>query len=130
MGGTAPYYENVLWPGGDGFRVPTNAIGVAGSVSTLSLVRYHTHDYGAAAADWLISPAGQESSYIVVTNASGAANAVWPAAYPGQIYAVFNNSGQAITFKVTGQSGVAVANGKRAFLVMGTADLARMTADT
>lgn len=130
MGGTAPYYDNVLWPGGGGIRVPNNASGIAGTVSSMDLVRYNTHDYGATATDWLITPAGQESSYMVAINASGAANAIFPAAYPGKVYAVFNNSGFAITFKVAGQVGVVVATGKRAFLVMGTTDLARMTADT
>jgi hypothetical protein len=48
----------------------------------------------------------------------------------GYEYIVFNNTTQILTFKVTGQTGVAVAAGKRAILYCNSVDYVRVTADT
>jgi parallel beta-helix repeat protein len=81
-----------------------------------------THDYAAGAAAWSMSAVEAAGQLFVLTNAGGAADAVFPAAAPGKLFAVQNSSGQAITFKVSGQSGFAVANGKYAIGVMGATD--------
>jgi hypothetical protein len=78
-----------------------------------------------------LTPAQAAASEIVVTNAgSGATTINFPGADPGSPFVVFNDSGQACTFKVVGQTGVSVANGKRALLVSESTDIARVTADT
>lgn len=133
MGGNAPTYDGVGWPAGDGIRVPTEVFGTKGAATlngTLKLHRTASHDYGAAHADWTLLPGDTQASYITVTDASQAANAVWPAAFNGHVYVVYNNSGFNITFKVTGQTGITVANGKRAILVCDGTDIQRVTADT
>jgi hypothetical protein len=133
MAGTPPNYDNVQWPGADGIRVPTEVIGSSGagtSGGTLALTKQVTHNYGATAAAWNLSAAETQASHYIVTNASGAAQAVFPGAFPGKRFSVFNNSGQTITFLVTGQTGVAVLTAKRAILVCESTDIARVTADT
>jgi hypothetical protein len=129
----APYYSNTQWPGADGIRVPVEVLGSAGAGlpgGTMSLIKQVTHNYNGTAANWALAPAETAASHIIVTNASGAATATFPAANPGQRFSVFNNSGQAVTFLVAGQTGVVVATGKRAILVCESTDIARVTADT
>lgn len=130
MGGNAPDYVNEREGGVKGLRVaqemapatyavtkevPIN-IGGAGSTNTVNLL-----------------PNQLRATYYNVTNAgSGATTVTWPAVCPGVVFTVFNNSGQACTFKVTGKTGVSVANSKRAILAMDNilGDIARVTADT
>jgi hypothetical protein len=133
MAGTPPNYDNVQWPGGDGIRVPTEVFGSKGPATpggTLALVKQVKHDFGAAAVAWNLNPAETQASHYIVSNASGAANVVFPGAFPGKRFSVFNTSGATITFLVTGQTGVAVATAKRAILVCEDTDIARVTADT
>jgi hypothetical protein len=47
-----------------------------------------------------------------VTNAGGEADAVFPAVVSGKQFTVHNNSGQTVTFKVSGQTGAATTDGK------------------
>jgi hypothetical protein len=129
-GGTAPDYDNERMGGPDGIRIPQEMgkctfavtkevdinIGGAGSTNTINL-----------------TPDQLRASYIALTNAgSGATTVNWPAVLPGVVFTVWNNSGQAATFKVTGKTGISVANGKRAILAMDSvlADIARVTPDT
>jgi hypothetical protein len=79
-----------------------------------------------------MSPSETAGSVYSVTSASGAANAVFPAYIPGKVFIVNNGSGQAITFKVTGKTGIVVANAKAATLFMDAVagDVQRATADT
>lgn len=90
---------------------------------TLELRNTRTHGYGAAHADWTLSENEQEASFIVVTNANAGCNAILSKAIPGKIYAIYNNSGQTLTFKVSGQTGGTIANGKHALYLCGLTDL-------
>jgi hypothetical protein len=89
-------------------------------------------DWASAAADKTIAAADvpiQSCVYVTCASASGAANLILPVATK-KILVVKNTSGQAITVKQTGGTGIAVANNKTAIL-MGTAtDFVRVTADT
>lgn len=82
-----------------------------------------SHDFGAAAVDWDIDDDDLQAQFITVTNASGAVNALLPVAMPGKEYTIFNNSGQVLTFKVTGQTGGTVAAGKHAIYRAVAADV-------
>lgn len=81
---------------------------------TVDLAVGGAHDYAGAAADWSMTVAEAQASYIAATNANGAVNAILPAATAGKIRTVYNNTGQVLTFKVTGQAGGTVATGKYA----------------
>lgn len=131
----APYYDCVMWPGGDGLRVPTEVLGSAGRGTpgaTIAVLKAVSHSYGSTATAWNLSPSETAGSVYSVTNASGAAQALFPAFIPGKVFVVNNGSGQAITFLVTGKTGIAVANGKAATLFMDAVagDVQRATADT
>ncbi len=131
----APYYDCVMWPGGDGLRVPTEVLGSAGPGTpgaTIAVLKAVSHSYGAAHADWNMAPAETAGSVYSVTSANAAANAIFPAYIPGKCFVVNNGSGQAVTFKVTGKTGIAVANGKAAQLFMDpvAGDVQRANADT
>lgn len=134
MAGTPPTYDGVLWPGAGGIRVPTEVFGSSGAGKaggSLKLNKSVTHDYGAAHADWTLNPAECQASLINVTNAAGGgANAILPAAFPGHFWILANTSGQTVTFKVTGQTGIAVATAKTAILYCTATDVQRATADT
>lgn len=133
MAGSPPNYDNVQWPGADGIRVPTEVCGSNGAATpggTLALVKQVSHSFASAAADWNLNANETQASHYIVTSASGAANVVFPGAFPGKRFSVYNDSGQAITFLVAGQTGIVVANTKRAILVCETTDIARVTADT
>ena len=134
MAASNTYYDNVLQPGAGGIRIPTEVFGSGGAGvpgGTMKLDKLVSHSYGSAAADWTLNPAETQGSHYVVTSASGAANAIFPYLFPGKVFSVYNGSGQAITFKVTGGGGgIAIANTKRAILVMESTDIARVTADT
>jgi len=81
-----------------------------------------SHNYGGAAVAWTMTAAEAAGTLFTVTNANGAADAVFPAAVPGKSFTVTNTSGHAITFKVAGQAGSSVANGKKAIFVMSATD--------
>jgi hypothetical protein len=88
-----------------------------------------SHSYGGAHADWILSAAEQACHiWEAAATADGAANAIAPATV-GKIKLCVNSSGQAITFKAAGQTGVAIANGKSAFLRGNGTDWVRATAD-
>lgn len=133
MAGNPPYYDNIRYGGpasGGGIRYPQEAgpgtfsldketdinVGGAGSTNTINLNLNQTR-----------------SSYYTLTNAgSGATTVQWPAVLPGLPVTVYNHSGQSSVWKVAGATGITVANGKIAILVMDSVlgDLKRVTADT
>lgn len=88
-----------------------------------------THDYSGAHADWTLSATEKKAAVLVATNADGAANIIGPA--ENRQYVLRNASGQAITLKKSGGTGVAVANGKTAVLRYSNSvgDYIRVTAD-
>ena len=71
-----------------------------------------THDYGNSTTEWTMTAAEAGCKYLYASNASGAVNAVLPAAYPGRIWMINNQTGQVLTFKVTGGSGGTIASTK------------------
>ncbi len=129
----APYYDNVQWPGGDGIRVPTEVFGSNGAGKpggVIALDKEVLHSYGSAAVDWTLNPAETAGAVFRPTLASGAVNAIFPAVFPGKVFVVNNTSGQALTVKVAGQTGIAVASTKVATLSFNATDVIRVTADT
>ena len=87
------------------------------------------HDYLAGHVDWTLSASEKKAKLLVVTNADAAANIIGPA--EKREYILRNASGQAITIKKTGGTGVAVANGKTAIVRYSSSvgDYIRVTAD-
>jgi hypothetical protein len=85
-----------------------------------------SHDYAAGTTAWAMTASEALASLITVTNAGGAADAVFPAALPGKQFTVYNNSGAAITVKVSGQTGAATANGKYSVWTMSTTDCVKI----
>ena len=71
-----------------------------------------THDYGNSTTEWTMTAAEAGCKYLYASNASGAVNAVLPAAYPGRVWFINNQSGQILTFKVTGGTGGTLASTK------------------
>jgi hypothetical protein len=85
-----------------------------------------SHSYAAGTTAWTMTAAEAAASLFTVTNAGGAANAVFPAAFAGKQFTVYNNSGQTITFKVTGQTGAATTNAKYSTWTMSATDCVKI----
>lgn len=128
MAGSPPYYDNVRMGGPDGLRIPQEA-----NQATFAIEKLVSIDVGGAGVTNTVNLTPDQclASEVIVTDAgSGATTVVWPGAFPGHVFVVYNHSGQAVTFKVTGKTGISVADTKRALLVCEAADIARVTADT
>ena len=130
MAGVAPTYDNAKWGGPQGVRIPQEVF-----PATMAVVKETDINIGGAGTTNIITidPSQTLSSYYTLTNAgSGATTVNFPVLHNGFTFTVFNNSGQSATFKVTGKTGIAVANGKRAILVYDkvAGDIQRVTADT
>lgn len=119
-GATADAYKTVITP-----TDPTadRTITIPDASGTLVLNGTASHDYAGAAEAWTMTAAEAQASFVTVTNANGAIDAVLPAAIPGKVWVVYNNSGQTLTFKVTGQAGATLATGKYGVYVGTAADL-------
>jgi hypothetical protein len=87
-----------------------------------------SHNYAGAAADWTLSTAEMKASIIRATNANGVCNAI---ALPtdGKQYWVFNSTGYVLTIKASGQTGVAIANGKCCSVVGNATDFVSAAPD-
>lgn len=88
-----------------------------------------THSYGTGHVDWTLSGEEMGSGILIATGtADSGCNAI---ATPtsGALYIVVNTCGQTLTFKATGQSGVAIASTKTAIVRGNGTDFARVTAD-
>ena len=85
-------------------------------------------NFAGAHADYTLSAAEIKTMFLVATNADQAANVIGPAT-ANKMYCLINSSGAAITIKVTGQTGVTVADGKTAFVRCNGTDYARLTED-
>ena len=90
---------------------------------TYGLYGQASHSYASAQVDWTLSATEAEASYLVATLAGGAVNAILTTAIPGKMWIFYNNSGQTVTFKVSGQSGVAITDGHHQLLFCGAADI-------
>ncbi len=85
------------------------------------------HNYAGDAADWELSAAEAKAAILAATNANGACAIV---ATPGlKMYWVKNGTGQELTIKADGQTGVKIANGKTAAVYGNGTDFIRLTAD-
>lgn len=87
-----------------------------------------SHSYGSAATAWTLSAAELLATRIIVTLASDAVDAIAPATL-GKILVVVNTSGQALTVKASGQTGIVIASTKTAILMGNGTDWLRVTAD-
>jgi len=87
-----------------------------------------SHDYEAGHVDWTLSAAEAKTLFLTPTNADAGANILAPAT-TNKVFCVVNGSGQIITILVSGQTGVAIANAKAAFVRCNGTDYARLTAD-
>lgn len=87
-----------------------------------------THAYDGA-GNWTLSTAEAKSLILVGQNATGAVNILAPAT-SGKVFFVRNeDNASAITIKVDGQTGVAVAAGKTAGVWCNGVDYKRLSAD-
>lgn len=124
MAGSAPNYDNVRLPGG--IRIPQE-VGTA----TMTVKKLITVN-GSGASTYTLQSTEVNASELVITNMGSITSVVsLPAAIPGHIYAFKNStgSGSNCTFKVTGQTGVAVKDGSHAILVCNQTDIERWTPD-
>ena len=123
-----PDYDDVRLGGPSGLRYPLEQ-----GKATFALKKQVSIDVGGAGSTNTVTLTAMQSlgsEYVITDAGSGATTIVWPGAFPGLLFAVYNNSGQALTLEVTGQSGIAgPANGTRAFFVCEAANIARVTAD-
>lgn len=127
---TAPNYSGVMMPGSGGIRIPTEVLGSGGTMALTKQVTIAMGVLGATASVTL-APSQTAASEIVVTGSGAFATTLnLPAAFPGSVYVLYNNTANNVTLKVTGQTGIVVATGKRAILVGEATDIARVTADT
>jgi hypothetical protein len=85
-----------------------------------------SHSYASGHVAWTMTAAEAAASFFTVTLADAGADAVFPAAVPGKMLVWYNNSGQSIQVKVTGQAGVATTNGKYAILIMNAVDVVKV----
>ena len=120
VGGGWLYAEN-----GDGYwKAPT---GLVQSISSTRIVRTFPSDanYTAVQADY-------QAKIMEFTGIITLARDIILPNVSGYQWTVFNNTtgGLAITFKVTGQIGVTVLNGKRAIIYCDGIDIVRVTPDT
>jgi len=129
MAGTPPDYDNVRWAGPDGLRVPLEM-----GKATLAVTQEQDINVGTQGTANVVTLQSSQlrATVYYVTNASGAASLVWPAVLPGVQFTINNQSGQALTAKVTGKTGIVVASTKKAILAMDatSGDIVRVTADT
>ena len=101
---------------------------INGATLSAPVLTLASHSYANAHADWTLSAAERAAFMWTCTLADAGANAIAPAT-ANEVHLVVNASGQAITFKASGQTGIAVANGKSAFLRGTGTDWARVTGD-
>jgi hypothetical protein len=127
MAATGAGYDYVKWGGPDGIRVPVE-------VQKCCLVVYKQLDLTATTVDLTLDSNQQGASYVTVTGASSGLNVIFPFCHAGRLITVnnINASAAAVTFKVTGKSGIAIAANKKAILMFDDigGDLIRITPDT
>ena len=97
--------------------------GKAASTFTGGDLSQATRNYEAAAVDWTLTTVEAAADYLVVTNASGAVNALLTTAtfIAGKTYNILNTSGQILTFKRT--TGGTIASTKLAIYLAGATDV-------
>ena len=124
---SAPNYENIREGGPEGIRKPME-------VTKATYQVFKELDLTVTSASETLNPDQAAASYITVTGATGALNVIFPVCQAGNTVVVSNVNAHAaaVTFKVTGKTGIAVAANKRAILMHDglSGDIVRITADT
>lgn len=78
--------------------------------------------------DVTLSKTQMMASVVEAAGSPGSAkNVVWPAAVDGACYVLYNNTGQSVTFKVSGQIGVTLTTGKRCQAYCDGTDIKQVT---
>lgn len=97
-------------------------------VNTPSIVQSVAfHDYGTSSADWTLSATEQKAVLLWVTNAGATSDIIAPE--EARIFFVYNNSGQSVTIKKSGGTGITVANAMVAGVIYASGDYVRLTPD-
>jgi hypothetical protein len=97
-------------------------------VNTPSIVQSVAfHDYGASSADWTLSATEQKAVLLWVTNAGATSDIIAPE--EARIFFVYNNSGQSVTIKKSGGTGITVADARVAGVIYASGDYVRLTPD-
>lgn len=86
------------------------------------------HDYSGASADWTLDADELKASILKPTNANAPVNAI-VADGTNKIYTVVNKTGQNLTVKTAGGTGITIANGKVAQVMSDGTNVIRITAD-
>jgi hypothetical protein len=81
------------------------------------------------ATDWRLSSTEAKSMILILSSGSGTPSIVDPYSSTGAVKIIRNAGNVAITTKMSGQTGVSVASGKTAVLMMTGTDYVRVTAD-
>jgi hypothetical protein len=127
-GPVAPNYDNVLWPGGDGLRIPQEV-----APATLAVTKLQSINVGGAGTTNtvnLTAAQSQGSEYVITNAGSGTTTINWPANLVPVVFCVYNNSGQATSLEVaTANAITGPANGKRALFVLEATVIIRLTSD-
>lgn len=99
----SPTYDNVLWPSGDGLRVPQERAG--NSKIPTSLQTYSEVDLGTVAASPYNLTPQQAGASLITVNPTVALTLVFPVCQPGQHTLIQNtNATNAITAEVAGNA--------------------------
>ena len=85
------------------------------------------HNYGASSADWILSATEQKALLLWVTNAGATSDIIAPE--EARMYFVYNNSGQSVTIKKSGGTGITVADARVAGVIYASGDYVRLTPD-
>jgi len=100
-------YDNVLWPGGDGIRVPQERGGFRPTTTQTgpSLQTYGEVDLGTVGASPYNLTPQQAGASVITVNPTVALALVFPTCQPGQMTIIKNTNGtNAITAKVNGNN--------------------------
>jgi len=125
-GATADAHETTITPTDPTADRTITLPDASGTVSITGTNGAASHDYAAGHADWSVSALEAEATYIAATNADQAVNALLASCRAGKQYFVYNNSTQILTFKVTGQAGGTIANGKVALYICNGTDVVEL----
>lgn len=110
---------------GSNVKFSLSSIGIlscAGYLVTIS--RAVSHDYAGGTSDWTLTLAEASGSEFTVTNASNNVNMIFQSALTGKVpFCVVNTSGHILTVKVSGQTGITIANGKTSICRFNSTDV-------
>ena len=88
-----------------------------------------THSYGTGHVDWALTVAEMNANILTATGTSDAGCAAVATPTVGKVYILSNATGQIVTIKAAGETGIAVANGKTAIVMGNGTDFVRVSGD-